>query len=492
MKTNKIENINFNKVWKFPKPQRYNSQIDMPICVEEHTQQEFINEYYTSGHKILDRAYFPNLFFKRDLYDENDKFVGTTTEEKERERVTIPLQKEATDIILAHIFGKKIVHKKLSFGKDEENSNKDGLMFFQNIWDYKNMDNIIQEFFERTLICAEAAMYFYIDNGEINVKILSALDGDNLAVQRDMYGNIVEFYRKYTIKNEKEEDNVYIDCVNKDYIVTYTEGGDEVIGSRKANIFNFLPIVYHYRKEGAWWSCVQNNIDSLEKMYSLLAEDNKSKAKGKYFVKAKNPDNVVSNTLAGSDVVITDPEGDFKLIQPVELSTSFKFLVDEIKDAIFQALGIVYPTVKSSGDMPTGSMKMQFFPTERVCKQFINEFSPILDKISKCFQKAIVIEYSNLDIANVNISSKLDLFSPQDDLSTLTATADAYSKGALTARALVLANTKFLDHSDEKDLEKDEEATNTTNTTNTTTSNNIGFKTTTTGDNNNNNNNNNE
>src|SRR5574344_338205 len=117
-----------------------------------------------------------------------------------------------------------------------------------------------------------------------------------------------------------------------------------------------------------------------------------------------------------------------------------------------------------------------FIPTERVCKQFINEFSPILDKISKCFQKAIVIEYSNLDIANVNISSKLDLFSPQDDLSTLTATADAYSKGALTARALVLANTKFLDHSDEKDLEKDEEATNTTNTTNT---NNIGFKTTT-------------
>ena len=58
---------------------------------------------------------------------------------------------------------KKYPQLLLRFEKNEENLNKDGLMFFQNIWDYKNMDNIIQEFFERTLICAEAAMYFYIE-----------------------------------------------------------------------------------------------------------------------------------------------------------------------------------------------------------------------------------------------------------------------------------------------------------------------------------------
>ena len=104
--------------------------------------------------------------------------------------------------------------------------------------------------------------------------------------------------------------------------------------------------------------------------------------------------------------------------------------------------------------MPTGRMKAQFFPTERICMEFINEFAPVLDEISWIFQQLVDTLYPNLKIRDMQISSKIKLFSPMDNLSTLTSFADAMSKDGATPRSIVNANPEFFDDDDLEYMEQ--------------------------------------
>ena len=58
------------------------------------------------------------------------------------------------------------------------------------------------------------------------------------------------------------------------------------------------------------------------------------------------------------------------------------------------------------------------------------------------------------------IMSSIPVFVPSDDIATLTATADAYSKNGMTFKSVVRANPKFLEATDveEKKQENEEKA----------------------------------
>ena len=75
---------------------------------------------------------------------------------------------------------------------------------------------------------------------------------------------------------------------------------------------------------------------------------------------------------------------------------------------------MVFPKSKSSGDMPTGSMKMMFYPTERIAYQLINEFNSIIDKINRIVKDGIMFEMPNIanDIAKMNITVFIKMFTP--------------------------------------------------------------------------------
>ena len=440
-----LEGINFDKVWEFPKAP--NGFMDINLK-ERKTRQDFINEYFPTGHKIFDTIYYPDLYYKvkGKVGKEVEKQTGKTAWKSiPRKRISAPIQHDSTAVILAHIFGNRIVHRDISPIKDKE-SNKI-MTAFQNLWDYFNMDSLIQTFFERTLICGDAAFFLTTNSRkEIVCKTLSFLDKDKIAVEQNIQGEVLKLYRQYSAKNEQGELNTYIDVITSEYIATYTSEGDVI--SYQPLLQSFIPIVYHYRPDGAWWSFVQSNIDEYELEFSDLSQDNKAKAKGKYFMSTTSPHKVNLQTFADSDVFVADKDSDMKIIQPANFSEAFKFTMEENKEIISHSLGYIFPKVQSSGDLPTGSMKAQFYPTERICKKFINEFAPVLDEISWIFQQLIDGLYPELNIGKVKISSKIKLFSPTDNLSTMTATADAYSKGAMTIRGLIAANQEYLENSD--------------------------------------------
>ena len=131
---------------------------------------------------------------------------------------------------------------------------------------------------------------------------------------------------------------------------------------------------------------------------------------------------------------VTDTDGDFKLIPSAEISTQFEFEYNAQKEIIFDSLGVVFPKHKSSGDMPTGSMKMMFYPTERVVMSLINEFDDSIDKINKIVKQGFVNEFpsSAPDILEGNIKASIRLFTPQDDVTRNESIASLLSKGVIS------------------------------------------------------------
>lgn len=446
--------VDFNKRWEFP----LNDNVFSLHRKEYKTREDFIKEYYPTGHKIFDTNYFPDLYYKIDGKSKLGKSVADEYQGKSafkvvpRKRISTPIQQDATRVILAHIFGNPIVHKDISPIK-QPNSNKT-IAIYKNLWQYFNMDNIVRNFFGRSLICGDAALFLTINKrNEIIGKTLSFLDKDDLAVKQDISGETIAIYRRYNAKNENNEINTYIDVITSDSIKTYAADSNKLVNEQKL-IYSFLPAVYHYRPLGAWWSFVQRNIDEYEMEFSILAQDNVAKAKAKYFMSTTRPQQVNLKNFADSDVFVADKDSDMKIIQPATLSEAFKFTMDENKEIISRSLGYIFPKIQNSGDMPTGSMKAQFFPTERICMEFINEFAPVLDEISWIFQQLVDTLYPNLNINKMQISSKIKLFSPMDNLSTLTSFADAMSKDGATPRSVVNANPEFFDDDDLEYMEQ--------------------------------------
>lgn len=445
-------NIEFCKVWQVP----LSRMLSKERSFIRKGRQEFIDEYYPSGHKIYDTNIYPDLYYK---ISQNSKLGQAVANQYgksaykivPRKRISLPIQKDATRVILAHIFGNPIVHTDISPNKSEDSNKR--LSVFKNLWTYYNMDYAIRDFFGRSLICGDAAFFLTINKRkEIVAKTLSFLDGDVLAVRQDTKGEVLEIYRRYTVTDEKNEHNIYTDVITSEFIATYDNRGELL--EEQPLVYSFIPAVYHCRREGAWWWSVQPNIEELEIEFSDLAQDNKAKAKGKYFMSTTNPQKVRLENFAESDVFVADRYSDMKYIEPTTLSEAFKFTMDENKEIISRSLGYIFPKVQNSGDMPTGSMKAQFFPTERICMDFINEFSPILDEISWIFQQLADNLYPELKISELHISSKIKLFSPIDNLSALSTFADALSKGGATPRSIVDAMPQYFNNDDLEQMEQ--------------------------------------
>lgn len=446
-----LDKINFERKWTFPKP-KDNEEITL-------TQQNFLNEYYPSGHKIYDAAYFPD----KEITIEVPAVKGGQPAHKmvlpvKVKRIALALQSMVIDVIMPHLLGSDIVNKQIVV--DKKNEDAEAITLFNNLWKYKNIHHKIWEFIEDSLICGESALYFYFDEGKLQAKTLSYIKGDELCPKYNKFGNVETLYRKYKSIDEDGDEKTYIDKIDKTSVSTYNEDGELI--STDQHPFPFIPVVFHRRRDGAYWSKVQSSIDSIEWNISALSEDNKSKTKGKYHIKATNPKQVQSTTIGGSDVIVTDINGDFKLIDPVNLSEAFKYEYDALKENIFDPLGIVFLKMKASGDMPTGSMKLLFYATERVCRQLTKEYSDAVQTICNIFKKGLGMEIPNIKVNDDKfiIMSSIPVFVPSDDIATLTATADAYSKNGMTFKSVVRANPKFLEATDveEKKQENEEKA----------------------------------
>lgn len=443
----KPDQIRQTKYWAFPAPKSsylmdsYNDATNLKF-----TQQKFYDEYFPSGHQIFNPAIYPDI----PIMDEKEKVVGMHYVN----RISLPFQQESVEIILAHLLGNKTQFKDSTVGEN----NFETLSQYKEFWDNKNIDVLRNDLIKSILAVGDGAVLFYRDTAtkEFKWKVLSYLDGEEIYEKKDKYGDLEYFGRFYSLLDENGTLVEYCDIIDKASVITHknTEKGWIVIESGSHG-FKTIPVVYYKRKEGAFWTPVQNNIHNLEVMYSRLSEDNRTKAKARYHLKTDNPNDVQTVSAGTTDIVITDATGDFKLISGADISTQFKFEWETSLEVISNKLGMVFPKSKSSGDMPTGSMKMMFYPTERIAYQLINEFNSIIDKINNIVKEGIMFEMPSIssDILKMNISVFIKMFTPQDDGSVMTSLGQAKQYGSLSAQTIA-ENMPYAANDEVKRLEE--------------------------------------
>ena len=441
------EQIKVPKYWRFPNPKQnyevenFSNQLDTKV-----SQQKFYDEYHPSGHGINSPLVYPDI----PILDANDNIIDV----HKVNRISLPFQCESVEIVLAHLLGNKTQFTDSTVGEN----NPETLSQYKEFWDMKNMDVLRNDLIKSILSVGDGAALFYrdIETKEFKWKVLSFLDGEQIYEKKDKFGDLEYFARFYSQINNEGSFTNYCDIIDKQYYDTYSD--TDVVWTRISHDlhgFKQIPVVYYFRKEGAFWTPVQSNIHNLEVMLSRLSEDNRTKAKPKYHLKVDNPASVQTTKAGGTDIVITDTTGDFKLVQGADISTQFKFEWETSLEVISNKLGMVFPKSKSSGDMPTGSMKMMFYPTERIVFQLINEFNSVLDKVNKLFKQGLMFEMPALatGVAALNVSAYIKMFSPQDDASVMTSLGQAKQYGSLSNQT-VAENMPYAASDEVKRLEE--------------------------------------
>lgn len=416
------------KVWRLPRP-----SLDLTPASQDYdevTQIVFLNEYNPHGHRIFNRLWYPDITLK----SPENEMIGIY----EVNRVSLPIQKMAIDIILAHLLGNK------TYIEDSSSDENPALIEYKEYWEDKNIDTVRYDLLKSVLATGDGAALFYKKKGKLRCKVLSAFKRDKFYMDYDKFGDPTHFYHHYKVRevevvNGKNvpKDIAYCDVYDEQKVYTFSnEAGKWTQIDVVNHGFKGIPVAYKSRDEGAYWTHVQTNIDNLEIMFSRLSEDNRGKFKSMYHMAVSDPERVGTLKAGNMDVVITEEDGKFNLVSGADLSSQFKYEYETQLEMVFQSLGIVFPKHKSSGDMPTGSMKMMFYPTERVVMSLIHEFDSTIDAINNIVLQGFLHETDKFtdDILEGNIRASIRMFTPQDDSTKVDSIVKLKNAGVLSTQ----------------------------------------------------------
>ena len=445
------DQIKRGKYWYFPKPKSDGETSRVEF--EKISQEKFFCEYHPMGHSIFDRKWYKDIpIFEKGMQ------VGVHNVN----RVSIPIQQMALEIIVPHLLGNHTELKDTTSGENKP----DVLSAYRECWDEKNIETARYKLIYDSLAVGDSALLFYKDGNVLKWKLLSYLENrEEIYPIYNNFGEMKEFARFYSMPGENGTLIEYCDIIDDVVYRTYSYNGKTwEQENEKEHGFLSIPVVYHRRREGAYHTSVQGNIDETEKSISRLSEDNRTKSKSRYNLKTKNPNNVQTVNMGLSDMIITEQDGDLKLISGADISGQFKYEYEMQMETIYNKLGIVFVKSKSSGDMPVGSMKLLFYPTERVCRNLKEEYNDTLDKINNIFKSGIMVEYPELALKmkDFKVNASIKTFTPQDDQSYNQMIGQMLSYGAISKQTAAESTTVCAN--DEYDRIKSEEAEERANT----------------------------
>ena len=433
MGVDKKYQFEFNKKWLIPKPVE---NSEMPEFKEVY-QTVFFNEYHPSGHKIFDKMWYKDI----NILDKNGKIIDLY----EVNRVSLPIQEMSIDVILAHLMGNPL------YLEDSSYSDSKALPLYKEYWVNKNIETAIYKFTKSVLALGDGAILFYKKNKQLHFKVLSMFTHDKYKMETDKYGDDLRFYHYYDNK---------CDVYEGDDVTTFdmTKDGNWKIIEKANHGFKGLPIVYYKREVGPFWTPVQNNIENAEKMMSRLSEDNRSKFKSLYHLATEDPNSVDTVKAGTMDMVITNKDGKFNMLQGADLSKQFEFEYNTQMSIIEKTLGIIFPQHKSSGDMPTGTMKMMFYPTERIVMSLIHEFDSYIDSINSLVIQGFALQHPDYtkDIIKGNLRASIRMFTPQDDASKVNSLVNLRREEIISSKT-ASAESPYTANDEELRLKKEKE-----------------------------------
>lgn len=364
------------------------------------SQQDFLREYYPSGHLINNPEYYPDRYRK-------DPETGRVYKE-EVIRCAFAFQQI---IALKHtitLCGNDIL---FSLCKSKAtNADNENFYEFLRGWETHDMEIAWYESVRSVKITADVAIVGYMYKGKFRWKVLSYLNGDTLFPHYNpITGNIDVLVRRYS--DTDEDGNVitkWAEVWDDTYMYRYkqsTNGFNGVINKIKENLglngytlvskqphgFPFIPVSY-MRAEGPCWEASQNTIEQYEVAFSYMSQNNMAFAFP--IMKLKGDEISVSgDPLTDSVKVLNmDSDADADFLTPPNGSEFFKIQLEKLYDMILEQCSVPkIPEVKS-GDLPGVAVKLLFSPSIERAMEDAQLYKRFLNGMVRIFKHGYGVE----------------------------------------------------------------------------------------------------
>lgn len=356
------------------------------------SQSEFLREYFISGHKIWNPAYYADRIKTDDAGKHYIHYV---------ERNAFPFQQIIATKQFIHLTGNQI-----SFVNSNSNlleSQRDLLIEFKQGWIKKNMEVAWAKCVKSEKITGDTAFCGYFDqNKKFGWRVFSFMNDDVLYPHEDpITGKMNIFGRKYKSYDEAGKIVEKLDVWDSRYVTTYIKNSTgnviqrikSMFGNQEWSVYSepvphgfpFCPVSYKRNFNGACWSPVQDACDKFELAVSQLSENNKAYAFRILFLKGDNVD--VNFDSYGQPTAITgDGESDAKFLDKADASTSFTTQIDILLREIFRGSFTVIPPEVKSGDLPGVAIKLLYSPAVEKAMEDAKDWDSFMDDMVNIFK----------------------------------------------------------------------------------------------------------
>lgn len=404
-------------------------------------QEQFIREYYPSGHLINDTAYYPD----RTKYDEESKQFFT----EKVVRCAFPFQMIITAQHLVHISGNDVRHE-LTDAKIED-STQQAFLDWQKGWLNENIETRLYYLYKSVYTAGDGAILFYLNNRRMHTKNLSKISGDTLYPHYDsITGKLDAFARQFSDYDEKSNEYVkWVEVWDNYKLYRYRRdlrGVKGVINKLKDLFgldgwecvyeefhgFDSVPVVYHRREEGACWSFVQDAIDKYELAVSYLCQNNMAYAFPIMILQGDDVD--IQGDVYGQVKAITaSPEAKIGYLERSDNTASFELQLNTLLKQIFLGSFSVMPPEVRSGDLPGVAIKLIYSPSLDRAMIDAKEFDNVIDEVQKLFTFAYgVQEGRTSEFARLNILSYIVPYVHQNSAELINNLVQSVNAGILS------------------------------------------------------------
>lgn len=377
-----------------------------PLDMRRRTQDDFLRQYYPTGHKINDPMFYPDIWRKitEPVLDADGNDTGrsvTNTYIEKVPRFAFAYQQLITLKHLVHLCGNDIQFDLNSETYSPEQE-RDARLFREG-WQARDMEHAFYEFARSAKITGDAAFVAYIENGKFGWEAPSFLKGDKLYPHYGKDGRLSVFarsYKEYTedgLVTERLEvwDSTYLYRLHKSaspgenpVTLTFGRGAgtyyldgyvyDDPMTGAVPHGFPRVPVAYYRDDSGPCWSASQDTIDEYEIAFSQMAHNNKAFGEPIMYLKG---DNVEANhDMNGTIKTITmGPDDNAGYLEGQSASDSFMKELEDLHERIFEQSFIVNPPELKSGDLPAAALKILYSPAVEKGMNDAEAFTPALN-----------------------------------------------------------------------------------------------------------------
>lgn len=369
------------------------------------TQEDFLREYYPSGHSINDENFYPDIYREEEvpLYNSDGVQTGTSRRvyKEEVPRYAFAFQQIITAKQIVHACGNDI-----QFELNIDKPSKEELSTYYKAregWMDKDMEIRFYELVKSIKITGDGAVVGFLNNGTFGSKLLSFLNGDRLYPHYDsITGELLYFARSYNDYDEEGEVVIeWLEVWDKQNLYRYKRSGEayknifdkllsifRLDGYRlvdaKPHGFNRVPISYHRDDNGACWSPSQDSIEGYELSFSQMAHNNQSF--GEPILVLQGEDVVASHDLSGSIKMLSMGVDDkASYLSSQSASESYMKQLDTLYKMIYEQSFTVIPPELKAGDLPAAALKILYSPAYEKAVNDAAEYQNALNSLVEIF-----------------------------------------------------------------------------------------------------------